>query len=163
MTPMTPDPATPALGASSSNVLAALAPGVPGKPLGEPGAAAEPVAPKVARSNPRRKGPRKTVPAPVKGKKTAKANPAAPARDAARLLEGLHSSWRSALEAHRLRVEGQFRVVQGALAAPKRPNAKELERLRAAVKVHLKPRKGRAKDLRRVEDALDKALSRLRD
>jgi predicted phage gp36 major capsid-like protein len=95
------------------------------------------------------------------GKATKPAVPA-PARDAARLLEGLHSSWRSALEAHRLRVEGQFRVVQGSLTAPKRRATKDIEKLRTDVKVHLKPSKGRAKDLRRVEDALDKALSRLR-
>jgi hypothetical protein len=84
-------------------------------------------------------------------------------REAARHVDGLHSLWRNALKAHSLRVEAQFRVLSQALAGKRRRSAKDLERVRAATKVHLKPRKGRAKDLKRVEEALDAALARMRD
>lgn len=79
--------------------------------------------------------------------------------DAVRLLRGLHASWQDAVEAHRLRVAGQFRLAEAGFAG--KHKARDVEKARAALKVRLKPKKGRAKDLRRVEDALATVLARV--
>ena len=92
------------------------------------------------------------------GKTTARA---APKADWVPVAAELHSAWLNALQAHQLRVESQFRELLTAAQAGRRLKARDQERLQSSLKVSLKPRKGRAKDLRRVEDALDKALSRL--
>lgn len=106
-----------------------------------------------ARASPRRTGTAR--------RRRAKGTAPTPGHDAVRLLGGLHASWEDTLEAHRVRVEGRFKEAQRALGLGKRRKAKDLERVRAALKVHLKPRKGRAKDLRRVESALDTVLGRV--
>jgi hypothetical protein len=83
------------------------------------------------------------------------------ATEAVRLVQGLQASWRDAVEAHRLRVDAQFRALSHSLSNGKRLKTKDIERAQAAVKIRIKPKKGRAKDLRHVEAALDKALSRI--
>jgi hypothetical protein len=111
----------------------------------------------------KRPAARSTTRKPARQAAKREAKPLSPAaRDTARRIDGLHGSWRDAMEAYRLRVEGQFRLVEGALKQPKRRGAKDIQKVRDAVKLQLKPRKGRAKDLRRVEDALGRALSHLR-
>lgn len=82
-------------------------------------------------------------------------------QDPIRLLAGLRASWQDTLAAHRVRGEGRFREAERKLRSGRRIKARDLERVRADLKVHLKPRKGRAKDLRRVEAALDAVLGRV--
>ena len=78
----------------------------------------------------------------------------------------LHHEWRDAMAHHQVRVEAQFRELASRLrprargrqpkGLPSAKLAKDLhERLSAA---HIKPGKGRAKDLRRVERILQAAL-----
>lgn len=83
--------------------------------------------------------------------------------------ESLRRGWRETTDHHRLRVDAQFRELARRLRAKPKgaqpkglPSGKEAERIQALLgKVRLKPAKGRAKDLRHVEDAVRAALDRL--
>ncbi len=89
---------------------------------------------------------------------------------AARELGAMKADWRNVLSHHELRIDAQFKelgrrfkqakgkAATGA-ALPSAKEAKEI--LEVLDKARLKPGKGRAKDLRRVEDALQRALDRL--
>lgn len=109
---------------------------------------------------------------------------------AIRELDALHREWEEGLSHYHLRLKGQFKELRRRLepnAAAKRakgpniapaarrqkhapppvlpdlPSGKEArEILEDLDKARLKPAKGRSKDLRRVEDALDRAIGRLR-
>lgn len=100
----------------------------------------------------KRKPARKAVRAT--GHKTTKHGPA----QLADLTAGLHESWRESLEAYRLRVEAQFRELKHAVQGKKPLGAKATASAKSALKTNVKPRKGRAKDLKRVEEAVAKAL-----
>ena len=90
-------------------------------------------------------------------------------RDASMDAEALRKDWKDTLQHHQLRVGAQFDELRRRLRArpkgkqPKGlPSAKDAEHLRALVaRVRIKTSKGRAKDLRRVEDVLRDALDRL--
>ena len=90
-------------------------------------------------------------------------------RDAAPEAEGLRKDWKDAVQQHQLRVDAQFAElrrrlrVQATGQQPKGlPSAKDAAQIRALVAgVRVKAGKGRAKDLRRVEEALRQALDRL--
>lgn len=90
-------------------------------------------------------------------------------RDALVEADALRKDWKDTLQHHQLRVDAQFTELRRRLKArpkgkqPKGlPAAKDAENIRALVAhVHIKTDKGRAKDLRRVEDALRSALDRL--
>lgn len=83
--------------------------------------------------------------------------------------DALRKDWKDAVQQHQLRVDAQFaelrrrlRVHAGGRQPKGLPSAKEAEHIRALVaSVRVKPGKGRAKDLRRVEDALRQAIDRL--
>jgi hypothetical protein len=88
---------------------------------------------------------------------------------AARELAGLHADWRGAMSHHELRVEAQFKELARRIK-PKAsgkalagvPSAKQARDILDLLdKARTKPEKGRAKDLRRVEHALQRALDRL--
>lgn len=89
--------------------------------------------------------------------------------EAARECEALRKDWKDAAQQHSLRVEAQFKELQRRLRAkasgrqPKGlPSAKAAEHIRSLVaQVRVKPDKGRAKDLRHVEDAVRRALDHL--
>ena len=90
-------------------------------------------------------------------------------RDAAAEAEALRKDWRDALQHHTMRVDAQFNELRRRLRAKVTgkqakglPSAKEAEHIRALVaRVRVKTDKGRAKDLRRVEEALREAIDRL--
>lgn len=90
-------------------------------------------------------------------------------RDAAREADALRSDWREGLSHHQLRIEAQFRELASRLKAvpsgrqPKGlPTAKQAKTILEALdRARLKPAKGRAKDLRKVEDTVAAALARL--
>lgn len=89
--------------------------------------------------------------------------------DALREAETLRRDWRDAVQQHGLRLEAQFKELQRRLRArakgaqPKGlPSAKDAEHIRGLVaQVRVKADKGRAKDLKRVEDALRRAIDKL--
>lgn len=89
--------------------------------------------------------------------------------DALRESETLRRDWRDAVQQHGLRVSAQFKELQRRLRTrtkgkqPKGlPSAKDAEIIRGlAAQVRVKAEKGRAKDLKRVEDALRRALDKL--
>lgn len=90
------------------------------------------------------------------------------ADELARDLLALHAEWRGALGSHRLRIDGQFQEALAILRSPARrgavplPKTKDAPALRNVIRgARLKPKKGRAKDLRRVEEALAELLERL--
>lgn len=119
--------------------------------INEPGQAAEPLPPQAVPAVPKKK-----------------ANPKAKSREitvraTARQVTLLRTTWERTLEAHRLRVTAQLNALEKGVAAAKGPGIKELAKIGAATRLDIKPRKGRAKDLRHVEQALDRALERLRD
>jgi hypothetical protein len=88
---------------------------------------------------------------------------------AAREVQALRDAWRGAIEHHQVRVEAQFRELAGRLRPPAKgrakkglPSAKLAEKLHETLaKARLKPVKGRAKDLRRVETLVQDALDAL--
>lgn len=89
--------------------------------------------------------------------------------EAAKECEAVRKEWREAAQQHTLRIEAQFRELQRRLRVKARgrqpkglPSAKAAEHIRAlAAQVRVKPAKGRAKDLKHVEDALRRALDKL--
>jgi len=87
--------------------------------------------------------------------------------DARRELAGLEADWRESLSHYTLRLDAQFKELSRRLESPGRakkgtPSAREAESVYDALAhARVKPGKGRAKDLRRVEAALAKALDSL--
>lgn len=80
----------------------------------------------------------------------------------------LRDAWRKAMQHHQVRVEAQFSELAARLHPPAKgsrkglPSAKEAKALHAHLaKARLKPVKGRAKDLRRVERIVQDALDGL--
>lgn len=73
----------------------------------------------------------------------------------------LEADWQTALRKHEEAVHRQFTDLRAALRGRKRTRlkGKAVAELRDALVPKLKPGKGRAKDLRRVETALDDALA----
>lgn len=90
-------------------------------------------------------------------------------RDAGAEAEALRKDWKEAMQHHALRVDAQFAELRRRLRAKPKgkqpkglPSAKDAEHIRALVaRVRIKAGKGRAKDLRRVEEALRQALDNL--
>jgi hypothetical protein len=88
---------------------------------------------------------------------------------ALRELEALRKEWKGTVDQHQLRVEAQFRELARRLKAKDAgiqqkglPATKDAERIHAVLaRVKVKPAKGRAKDLRHVEDAVAAAIDRL--
>ncbi|MEA3203402.1 MAG: hypothetical protein QOI63_1077, partial [Thermoplasmata archaeon] len=87
---------------------------------------------------------------------------------AARDVLALRDAWRQAMQHHHVRVEAQFRELATRLRPPAKGRAKGLPSAKLAEKLHgqlararLKPVKGRAKDLRRVEKMVQDALDSL--
>lgn len=82
---------------------------------------------------------------------------------------GLRQEWKGAAQHHILRIEGQFKELQRRLRVKSKgrqskglPSAKDAELIRAMVaRVHIKADKGRAKDLRKVEETLRLLLDKL--
>jgi hypothetical protein len=89
--------------------------------------------------------------------------------DATKEIASLHAEWKATLEHHRVRVEAQFRELRGRIAPPAKgrtkkgmPDAKHAEGVAERLgKVRLKPAKGRAKDLRHVEELVGDVLDHL--
>lgn len=80
----------------------------------------------------------------------------------------LREAWRQAMQHHQMRVEAQFRELAGRLKVPAKGSRKGLPSAKLAHDLHgrlakarLKPVKGRAKDLRRVEKLVQDALDAL--
>jgi hypothetical protein len=88
---------------------------------------------------------------------------------AARDVLALRDAWKQAMQHHQVRVEAQFRELASRLKPPAKgrakkglPSAKLAERLHGQLaRAKLKPVKGRAKDLRRVETLVQDALDAL--
>lgn len=89
---------------------------------------------------------------------------------AARELGAMRTDWRDALSHYELRIDAQFKELNrrfkptkgNAVKGAAIPSAKEAQEILEVLgKARLKPGKGRAKDLRRVEEALQRALDRL--
>jgi hypothetical protein len=88
---------------------------------------------------------------------------------ATREARALHEEWVQSLAHHQVRVEAQFKELLSRLKArPKGRQPKGLPSMKQAEALHdllakarLKPGKGRAKDLRRVEQLVQDALDRL--
>ncbi len=79
-------------------------------------------------------------------------------------LDELRAELREAIEAFRLRLEGQIAQVQETLAAPDPPEGEADRGVRLAVltsaiamlrDLQVKPEKGRRRDLKQIEQALD--------
>ena len=89
--------------------------------------------------------------------------------DALQEVQALRAEWQSSIEHHRLRLEARFKELERRLRTrPKGrqpvglPSAKDAEALHELlVNVRVKAKKGRARDLRRVEDAVHEALDLL--
>lgn len=90
-------------------------------------------------------------------------------RDALVETDALRQDWKEAVQHHQLRVEAQFEELRRRLRTKPRgrqpkglPSAKDAEHIRSVVAgVRVKSGKGRAKDLRQVEEALRAAIDRL--
>jgi hypothetical protein len=90
-------------------------------------------------------------------------------RDALREADALRKDWKESVQHHLLRIDAQFEELHRRLRPPAKgrrpqglPSAKDAEHIRALVaRVRVKADKGRAKDLRHVEEALRQALDRL--
>jgi hypothetical protein len=87
---------------------------------------------------------------------------------AQRGVVALRDAWRDAMEHHKVRVEAQFRELATRLKVPAKGGGKGLPSAQQAkdlhdqlAKAHLKPLKGRAKDLRRAERLVQDALATL--
>jgi hypothetical protein len=89
--------------------------------------------------------------------------PAKSRDDFDRLARRLEADWQMALRKHEAAVHRQFHDLRAALHGRKATalDRKALAALRGTLEPKLKPAKGRAKDLRRVETALDAALARI--
>jgi hypothetical protein len=90
-------------------------------------------------------------------------------REALRESDTLRKDWKDSVQHHLLRVDAQFKELQRRLRSPPKgrqpkglPSAKQAEEIRALIaRVRVKADKGRAKDLRHVEEALRQALDKL--
>ena len=80
--------------------------------------------------------------------------------DLDRVARRLEADWQTALRRHEAGVHRLFRDLRAAVRTRK-VGAKKADALRKALEPRLKPKRGRAKDLRRVESALKAALERL--
>jgi hypothetical protein len=97
-------------------------------------------------------------------KRAARSPRKAPAKtlsDLDRIARRLEADWQTTLRKHEAAVHRQFNNLRAAVHARKSIGGKKVVELRKALEPRLKPRKGRAKDLRRIEAALDDALGRL--
>jgi len=103
-----------------------------------------------ARPKPARRGAARTAPRAAKG-----------LDELDRVARRLEADWQTALRKHEAAVHRQFHDLRAAVRRRKALAPKTTGELRKALEPKLKPRKGRAKDLRRVESALDAALARL--
>ena len=82
--------------------------------------------------------------------------------DLDRVARRLEADWQLALRKHEGAVHERFLDLRDLVHRGKPVRGKTAAALRKALEPRLKPKKGRAKDLRRVESALDDALARLR-
>lgn len=133
--------------------LLVLPPGTPAPPATAVSVAKpRPAARKAARKKPAKRAVRKSP------KKDA-------AAEVATALEQLSAHWRQALLAHKLHTEARFLELRKAVSgkgATMRWNAKEAAKVRAVLHgVKLKPKKGRVRDLRAVDEALKTVLRRV--
>jgi hypothetical protein len=126
--------------------------------------------PATARARPATRKPRKAKAGkPKRSGKAAKGKPAKTPAPLLAELDALHAAWHDALAAHRLKGEARFLEVRRAIrgekgAAFKVGSGKEAKRLAAALKrLKLKPKKGRARDLRKVDHLLSDLLGHVDD
>ena len=84
-----------------------------------------------------------------------------PADDLDRVARRLEADWRTALRKHESAVHRQFHALRAAVRRSRPLPPETADELRKALEPKLKPKRGRAKDLRRVASALDDALARL--
>ena len=90
-------------------------------------------------------------------------------REALAETDALRKDWKESVQHHQLRVDAQFAELRRRLRAKAQgrqpaglPSAKDAEHIRALVgRVRVKTAKGRAKDLRHVEEALRQALDKM--
>lgn len=90
-------------------------------------------------------------------------------RDALAEAEALRKDWMDTVQHHQLRVDAQFSELRRRLRVKAKgrqpkglPSANDAEHIRALVaRVRIKAGKGRAKDLRRVEEAMRQAIDKL--
>ena len=101
--------------------------------------------------------------APPRRKAKPAPKPAKSLQDLDRVARRLEADWQLALRQHEAAVHRQFRDLRAALHGRKAGavKGKAAATLRDALEPRLKPKRGRAKDLRRVEAALGEALERL--
>lgn len=172
---MTPDPPTsPNASMPTTTGFTVTAPGVVVRPNPSVAATATPSPRAVPAPAPRKRGaakrkapagkrPRKASGAASKAAAARQAKVAARTTDTLRLVQGLRAAWEQAVASHKVRVTAQFGVLQAALQKGKAVKPRDVEKVRAAMKLRVKGHKGRAKDLRHVEEALALALGRVRD
>jgi len=163
--PPVPNPATPSAPTQATPVPSPLvrvdlppARGpVPARARTPPKAAAKRASkPRSRGSGPKAKAPRAKAPTAAQAARARRAAQVEQARRAARTLE---SDWLAAWERHGRVMRKRFHELRGGLRSPdaKVPVAK----LAADLDANVKARKGRAKDLKRAEDAVTSALARL--
>jgi len=109
-------------------------------------------------------GPKPT-PKGASRRKVAAAKGSREGLDLERMARRLEADWRAAVERHQQVIQKQFHELRAALhVKPGKAKAaivKDADKFRKALDAKLKPKRGRAKDLKRVELALGKALSHL--
>lgn len=103
------------------------------------------------------------TPAAKRAKASAKA--VTSAQEVERIVRRLESDWKAAVERHQRLVGQQFHELRVALhvkpGKPLPPYLKDVHKFRRDLDTRIKPKRGRAKDLKRVERALGAALARL--
>lgn len=81
------------------------------------------------------------------------------------MVRRLESDWKAAVERHQRLVAQQFHELRVALhvraGQPLPAYLKDVRKFRRDLDTRIKPKRGRAKDLKRVERALGAALARL--
>lgn len=117
------------------------------------------------RSSPMPSRPQTPTPATARPARKTKPRrkPAKSLPDLDRVARRLEADWQAALHQHEAAVHRQFRDLRTALRGRRgsKLKGKDAATLREALEPRLKPKRGRAKDLRRVEDALGQALENL--
>ncbi|MEK6985469.1 MAG: hypothetical protein AABX89_03680 [Candidatus Thermoplasmatota archaeon] len=122
--------------------------------------------PTAAAAAPAKKARKVTPKKPVKqGVRKSPAKKSEGAALVAAELEQLSAHWRQSLLAHKLHTEARFLELRKAVSgkgAKMSLNAKEAAKVRAVLRgVKLKPKKGRVRDLRAVDEALKSVLRRV--
>ena len=131
-----------------------------GSALAQPGALPPGADRKVARpARPARRSGATALPRKAKSAPSRKAPKSLPDLD--RVARRLEADWQKALRKHEAAVHRQFRDLRAAFHKGKPLTEHDVVRLRRSLEPRLKPKKGRAKDLRRVEHALGDALASL--